>query len=61
MNQETGTFQTLNIIRGHEVYNDCVKNLDTKKYIYGRGVGLCKKALNLAIANNSHQVFENLL
>ncbi|EXX62892.1 hypothetical protein RirG_157450 [Rhizophagus irregularis DAOM 197198w] len=59
--QRTGTFYTLNIIRGQEVYNEFIKNLDSKKEIFGRGIGLCKKALNLAIASNSHQVFENLL
>ncbi|CAB5360432.1 unnamed protein product [Rhizophagus irregularis] len=59
--QRTGTFYTLNIIRGQEVYNEFIKNLDSKKEIFGREIGLCKKALNLAIASNSHQVFENLL
>ena len=60
-NQETGTFLMINSIRGDDVYNDSVKYLDSKKEQYGRGLGLCKKALNLAIENKSCQAFEELL
>ncbi|RIA81055.1 hypothetical protein C1645_837602, partial [Glomus cerebriforme] len=59
--KKIGTFQTINIIRRQEVYNGFVKNLDSKKEMFGHKIGLCKKVLNLAIANNSHQIFENLL
>ena len=59
--KKIGTFQTINIICEQEVYNGFVKNLDSKKEIFGHEIGLCKKALNLAIANNFHQIFENLL
>ena len=51
----------INTIRGQDVYNSSVKHLDSKKEQYGRGLGLCKKALNLAIDNKSIQAFEELL
>ncbi|RIA81039.1 hypothetical protein C1645_837636 [Glomus cerebriforme] len=59
--KKIGTFQTINIICGQEVYNGFVKNLDSKKEIFDHEIGLYKKVLNLAIANNSHQIFKNLL
>ncbi|CAB5181662.1 unnamed protein product [Rhizophagus irregularis] len=59
--QRTGTFYTLNIIRGQEVYNEFIKNLDSKKEIFGRGIGLCKKALNLAIATQDDDLTEEVL
>ncbi|CAG8746283.1 8439_t:CDS:1, partial [Ambispora leptoticha] len=58
---QTGMFQTLNNIRGQEIFDESFINLDSKKEIYGRSIGLCKKALNLAILNNSSEAFEELL
>ncbi|CAG8498204.1 8061_t:CDS:1, partial [Cetraspora pellucida] len=58
---QTGTFKTLNNIRGQEIFDESFINLDSKKEIYSRGIGLCKKALNLAILNNSSKAFEELL
>ncbi|CAB4445995.1 unnamed protein product [Rhizophagus irregularis] len=51
----------INSIHEDDVYNDSVKYLDSKKEQYGRGLELCKKALNLAIENKSYQAFEELL
>ncbi|CAB5180119.1 unnamed protein product [Rhizophagus irregularis] len=51
--KQTGTFLMINIIHGQDVYSGSVKHLDSKKEQYGRGLGLCKKALNLAIENKS--------
>ena len=59
--QHTGTFHMINIIRGQDVYSGSVKDLDSKKELYGRGIGLCKKALTLAIENKSNQAFEELV
>ena len=49
----TGTFQMLEKFRGQEIYDKSAKQLDSKRQLYGHGLGLCKKALNLAIANGS--------
>ena len=35
--------------------------LDSRKEQYGRDIGLCKNALNLAIENKSSQALEQLL
>ena len=43
------------------MYNGFVKNLDLKKEMFGHGIELYKKTLNLVIANNSYQIFETLL
>jgi hypothetical protein len=59
--KQTGTFLMINAIRGQDVYNDTVKCRDLKKDQYGHGLGLCKKALNLAIENKSIQIFEDVL
>ncbi|CAG8636487.1 8429_t:CDS:2, partial [Racocetra fulgida] len=58
---QTGTFQTLSTIRGQEIFDESFTNLNSRKDLYGRSIGLCKKALNLAILNNSTQSFEELL
>ncbi|RIB01320.1 hypothetical protein C2G38_2050981 [Gigaspora rosea] len=58
---QTGTFQTLNTICGQEISNKSFISSNSRKGLYGHGIGLCKKALNLAILNNSTQVFERLL
>ncbi|CAG8772960.1 4948_t:CDS:2 [Cetraspora pellucida] len=58
---QTSTFQTLNNICGQEIFNESFINLDSKKEIYGCGIRLCKKALNLVILNNSCEAFEELL
>ncbi|CAB5377005.1 unnamed protein product [Rhizophagus irregularis] len=55
----TETFQALKNIRGQNVYASPVKN--SKKAFYGHGFGLCKKVINLAIINNSGEIFEDLL
>ncbi|CAB4478261.1 hypothetical protein RhiirA1_470395 [Rhizophagus irregularis] len=55
----TETFQALENICGRNVYAPPVK--DSKKAFYGYGLGLCKKAINLAIINNSGEIFEDLL
>jgi len=59
--KQTGTFLIINTIRGQDVYSGSVKYLDSKKGQYGHGLGLCKKALNLAIENKSIQIFEEIL
>lgn len=59
--EPTGTFLIMNAIRGQDVYSGSVKHLDLKKEQYGRGLGLCKKALNLAIENKSNHILEELL
>uniref|UniRef100_U9UYS5 SWIM-type domain-containing protein n=1 Tax=Rhizophagus irregularis (strain DAOM 181602 / DAOM 197198 / MUCL 43194) TaxID=747089 RepID=U9UYS5_RHIID len=55
----TETFQALKNIRGQNVYASPVKN--SKKAFYGHRFGLCKKVINLAIINNSGEIFEDLL
>ncbi|EXX54705.1 hypothetical protein RirG_232020 [Rhizophagus irregularis DAOM 197198w] len=50
----TETFQALENICGRNVYASPVK--DSKKAFYGYGLGLCKKAINLAIINNSDDI-----
>src|SRR5439155_16276731 len=59
--KQTVTFLVINAIRGQDVYCSAVKYLDSKKDQYGRGLGLCKKALDLAIENKSIQTFEEIL
>ncbi|CAG8850672.1 33469_t:CDS:1, partial [Racocetra persica] len=58
---QTSTFQILNNICGQEIFDESFINLDSKKEIYGCGFGLCKKALNLVILNNSSEAFKELL
>ncbi|CAB5378987.1 unnamed protein product [Rhizophagus irregularis] len=43
------------------VYNKSAKQLNSKREFYGHGLGLYKKALNLAITNGSNKIFEELL
>ncbi|CAG8779164.1 35573_t:CDS:2, partial [Racocetra persica] len=57
----TGTFQVLERIHGQEVISRVAVELESKKVFYSRGLGLCKKALNIAITNNSNKALENLL
>ncbi|CAB4407838.1 unnamed protein product [Rhizophagus irregularis] len=59
--KQTGTFLMINTIHGQDVYSGSVKHLDSKKEQYGHGLGLCKKALNLAIENKSIQTFKEIL
>ncbi|CAI2196024.1 7651_t:CDS:1, partial [Funneliformis geosporum] len=53
--QQTETFQIMNIIREQDVYSEFIKEQNSKKNLHGRGLGLCKKALILAIENKSNQ------
>ncbi|CAG8661657.1 21747_t:CDS:2, partial [Gigaspora rosea] len=57
----TGTFQALEKIRRQEINNKFAVESDSKKVSYGRGLGICKKALNLAIINGTNKVLEDLL
>ncbi|CAG8744904.1 1116_t:CDS:2, partial [Racocetra fulgida] len=57
----TGTFQVLQRIRGQEINVRNAVKLDSKKVVYGRGLGLCKKALNIAITNGSNKVLKDFL
>ncbi|RIB20310.1 hypothetical protein C2G38_2035363 [Gigaspora rosea] len=58
---QTSTFQALERICGQEINVRNVMELDSKKVLYGRGLGLCKKALNIAVMNGSNTVLENIL
>ncbi|CAG8763260.1 13520_t:CDS:2, partial [Dentiscutata erythropus] len=44
-----------------EVNNQDAVKLDSKKAAYSRGLGLCKKALDVAIINSSNRSLEGLL
>lgn len=57
----TSSFQVLQRIHGQEVNIRNAIKLDSKKVAYGHGLGLCKKALNMALTNGSNQVLENIL
>ncbi|CAG8775320.1 25632_t:CDS:2, partial [Gigaspora rosea] len=37
------------------------EELNSKKVFYGRGLGICKKVLNIAITNGSNKALENIL
>ncbi|RIB27777.1 hypothetical protein C2G38_2029108 [Gigaspora rosea] len=50
----TGTFEVLERIREQEVNSRIAIESDLRKVFYGRGLGLCKKALNIAITNGSN-------
>ncbi|CAG8792786.1 34590_t:CDS:2, partial [Racocetra persica] len=54
----TKIFQGLERIRGHEINNRDAIKLDSKKVSYSRGLGLCKKALDIAITNSSNGALE---
>ncbi|CAG8841559.1 32757_t:CDS:2, partial [Gigaspora margarita] len=51
----TSTFQALEKIRGQKINNKVAVKSDSKKVSYGRGLGICKKALNLAIMNGTNK------
>ncbi|RIB04129.1 hypothetical protein C2G38_2048703 [Gigaspora rosea] len=57
----TGTFEVLERICGQEVNSRIAVESDSRKVFYGRGLGLCKKALNIAITNGSNTVLEDIL
>ncbi|CAG8437390.1 16626_t:CDS:2 [Dentiscutata heterogama] len=57
----TNTFQTLEKIRRQEINIRNAIKLDSKKVSYCCGLGLCKKALDIAVINGSHIVLENIL
>ncbi|CAG8796021.1 32539_t:CDS:2, partial [Gigaspora margarita] len=57
----TKSFQILEKIRGQQVTDSISAESSSKKASYGHGLGLCKKALDIAIANGSNQILENLL
>ncbi|CAG8539090.1 27710_t:CDS:2, partial [Racocetra persica] len=57
----TRTFQALEKIHGHEINNRDAVKLDSKKVSYSCGLGLCKKALDIAITNGSNGALEGLL
>ncbi|CAG8775145.1 4267_t:CDS:1, partial [Gigaspora rosea] len=48
-------------IREQEINVKNVMELDSKKVLYGRGLWLCKKALNIAVMNGFNTVLENIL
>ncbi|CAG8660434.1 12466_t:CDS:2 [Gigaspora margarita] len=52
---QTSTFQALKRICGQEINVKNVMELDSKKVLYGRGLGFCKKALDIAVMNMSVQ------
>ncbi|CAG8600559.1 10317_t:CDS:1, partial [Racocetra fulgida] len=55
------TFHILERICGQEVTNNVSGESESKKASYSRGLGLCKKALNIAITNGSSLILEDLL
>ncbi|CAG8610979.1 9589_t:CDS:2, partial [Cetraspora pellucida] len=57
----TVIFETLKRIRGQKVNSKIAVKSDSKKVSYGRGLGICKKALNIAIMNGTNKVLEDLL
>ncbi|CAG8795101.1 24919_t:CDS:2, partial [Racocetra persica] len=57
----TRTFQVLQRICRQEIDIRNIVKLDSKKVSYSRGLGLCKKALNIAITNGSNKTLENIL
>ncbi|CAG8558431.1 14525_t:CDS:2 [Cetraspora pellucida] len=57
----TVTFETLKRICGQEVNSKIAVESDSKKVSYSCGLGICKKALNIAIMNNTNKVLEDLL
>ncbi|CAG8517288.1 10550_t:CDS:2 [Scutellospora calospora] len=54
-------FEVLERIREQEVNSKIAVKLDSKKVSYGHGLGICKKALNIAIMNSTNKVLEDLL
>ncbi|CAG8619948.1 8542_t:CDS:2 [Gigaspora margarita] len=57
----TSTFQVLQKIRGQEIDVRNAVELDLKKVSYSHSLGLCKKALNIAITNGSNKALEDIL
>ncbi|RIB09588.1 hypothetical protein C2G38_2044192 [Gigaspora rosea] len=57
----TESFQVLERIREQNVTNSVSAKSSSKKASYGHGLGLCKKALDIAITNGSNQILEDLL
>ncbi|CAG8471058.1 13533_t:CDS:2, partial [Racocetra persica] len=57
----TRTFQILERIHDQEVNNRVAVELESKKVSYCRSLGFCKKALNIAITNDSNKALENFL
>ncbi|CAG8779174.1 3227_t:CDS:2, partial [Cetraspora pellucida] len=54
-------FQVLERIYEHEVNNKDVVKLNSKKASYAYDLGLCKKALDIAIISSSNEALEDLL
>ncbi|CAG8779965.1 11254_t:CDS:2 [Dentiscutata erythropus] len=57
----TETFEVLERIRKQEVNSRIAIESDSKRVFYSCGLGFCKKALNIAIANSSNKVLEDIL
>ncbi|CAG8620386.1 17809_t:CDS:2, partial [Racocetra fulgida] len=57
----TSTFQILQRIYRQEIDIKNIVELDLKKVSYGRGLRLCKKALNIVITNGSNKTLEDIL
>ncbi|CAG8501970.1 28893_t:CDS:2 [Racocetra persica] len=57
----TSTFQVLERIYKQEIDIRNLTGLDSNKVLYGCGLGLYKKALNIAIINSSKNVLESIL
>ncbi|CAG8472333.1 12934_t:CDS:2 [Cetraspora pellucida] len=57
----TSILQALERIHRQETNIRNVMELDLKKVSYDHGLRLCKKALNIAIKNDSNNVLEDIL
>ncbi|CAG8738036.1 5070_t:CDS:2, partial [Racocetra fulgida] len=57
----SNTFQALEKICEQEINNKAAVDSDSKKVLYGHGLGICKKALNLAIMNGTNKALEDVL